>query len=472
MDNVNVSRSGAESIDDYDQTADKQSHREYCGLCGTLVDHLLYNAFGSLDDYDINMMYRKCLPNMRISSDVDGSRIICRDCITQLQQFSKFIDRIVAHHRNVDVPFDADDFHSINENQQKPIIISDMPLNIKQEPVNVKQENIDSSHKQPMVEMKKSFVTIPIERSSRSNAILSTAQMNSDDSQGHIEPRSTSNNCEIMEIITLNNPVSIIDLAEDENTSNMKMKVEASRAALDTSNGTEHIENDHSYARPTTNQLKQETIDLNAMDSAEQAELEGYDPNDDDVESYNTSETRLTCDKCDKSFDSDEMMNVHLAKSNCVTTKICPICSNAFESSYEYLKHKAKAHPTRLQCRKCMRKFRTQKLLEGHERFCRKTPKNFFFKCRHCKKRTVTITEMECHLQECNVRSAEQETKQVHENASNIGQDLQEQEAECSAEVDVRVYLSSQLSFHLLRWPVCVIFLISSSSSFSSNISQ
>lgn len=429
-DNMQIARSEPESIDDLDQTPEKQTHREYCGLCGTLVDHLLYNAFGSLDDYDINTMYHKCLPTIRIPNDEGCSRMICRECITQLQQYSKFVDRILAHQRNFDTQTEYDDLEMIDEHPKKPIITSDTLLNIKQEPINVKQEYCETLNKRQMIEIKTSIVTKPkdVGIAGKMNLAKQTTGQMMDNNQQPDEPRSVNNNCEIMEIITLNNP--IIDLAAEDNPANINLKVESNRAMLEQeTNFVEHIESEHSYARPVTYQLKQETIDMAGMDNTE-SDIESYDQIDEENDPNEPTAASFYCHKCARLFDSEELLNVHLAQTNCVTSKICPICSAEFKSVFEYLKHKTKEHATQLQCRKCMRKMRTRKLLENHERLCRKTSSNdFYFNCRHCQKRMTSVLEMNKHLQQCNGR---QENESGYQLTDAIG-------SEVSVEQDIHV---------------------------------
>lgn len=420
--NVQIARSEPETIDDHEHCPDKQTtHREYCGLCGTLVDHLLYNAFGSLDDYDINTMYHKCLPTIRIPNDEGCSRIICRECITQLQQYSKFVDRVVAHQRHFVIQHEYDDLEVIDDHSKKPIITSDKLLNIKQEPINVKQEYSETLNKRQMIEIKTSIVTKPKDFgiASRINQLKQTTSKFMENQQQPNEPRCVSNNCEIMEIITLNNPV--IDLAAEENAANVNLKVESNRAVCEeTFHSFDHIESEHSYARPIPCRLKQETV---GGDHAE-SDVDSYDANDEQNE---MDASHFNCPKCEKHFNSEDLLNDHLARGNCVTSKICPICSSEFKSVLEYLKHKTKEHASLLQCRKCMRKMRTRKLLECHERFCKKSP--FYLNCRHCQKRMASISQMTKHLQHCNGRleagNGERATDAIESDAPNV-QDLYE----------------------------------------------
>lgn len=438
-DNVQITRSEPDVIEEFHQTQDKHSALHvYCGLCGTMVDHLLYNAFGSLDDCEINAMYRKCLPTVKILGDGDSSRIICRECITQLQQYSKFVDRVLAYQRNIDIQFDGDDIQMIDENPQKSIITSDISLAIKQEPINVKQEKIDNSNKRQLKEKPKSFLTIR-----KDGGIVETNESNTNPIAGNQllnEPRSSYNPCEIMEIITINNPV--IDLAEDENSSNFKLtaplKVEANKSILESPKEIEHIESDHCYAaKLITYRLKQEAIEEN-----ERSDTEYVDDNNPQMDEAHLD--RFDYGKCTKAFESKQS----LTKKTYVTNRICSVCLAEFKSTYEYLKHKAKEHPSRLQCRKCFRKLKTQKLLTNHERVCRMASNDLSLNCRYCQQRILNMSQMNSHLQQCTGRKSENinSTEQASVASQNGQHEMEAEEFENKAEVGFFVFLLNPLN--------------------------
>lgn len=251
--------------------------------------------------------------------------------------------------------------------------------------------------------------------------------------RGNRRKRDNSNNCEIMEIITLNNSMSFIDLAEDEYAPmNRAMKVEH----LSEFERRERIESDHAYAKriDTYNQkLKQEVI-YDSTDSSE-SNIEVYEPsncnitvdlshnnsgNESDINRLSspdglvantirhlvngsqrtlTAATTLamltappatttpsttamvtttpkaapaattTCDKCDIHFDSVRALQEHCRSMHSLKNKICSVCSADFKSIHDYLVHKNKMHAVGHQCSQCRRTFAFKNALLNHKRF-------------------------------------------------------------------------------------------------------
>lgn len=415
---------------------------EICRLCGDRADNLTCNPLRSLDDPEIDLMCRKCLPAVNIHGYMDQSRIACNDCIAQLKQYSEFIEKVLSYQRELGENFESyatseNSLVSGNRKCIKPLTPNPNPnLFIKQEPINVKQEKVESSSRRPFTaqipttspsfcpnpfaEPKKikgvaqQEINLPKTESSstyceecdrifannfefRSHECSSTEQ-NTDREQG--------NNCEIMEVITLNNPISFIDLAEDENATNIEPRKPKPEGLIEFEQR-ERLEFEHAYAKRATStscNLKQEIID-----SYNDASQSGYDYNDQVTENEEnqraffeeTAQTYLDCPKCNQSFVSQELLDEHCTNSHPVKHKICVICSVEFKSNYEYLIHKNKVHTQRFNCSQCKQKFYSQSAVKLHERLCTRESKDFCFSCRHCGKRQKNLAVMRKHLGTC-----------------------------------------------------------------------
>lgn len=447
---------------------------ENCRLCGERGDeHLLSNSnpTATLDDHEIDAMFRKCLPTVSIHSDVDQSRAVCVDCVSQLRQYSDFIDKVLSYQRDLDLQSNNDSFIS-TENILRGKGINFCPKNqtsstadatmfIKQEPINVKQEIFDNStKKQNGFEFTTQILTPPAASAivtSAATGIDSKKQINvvqqeirlpnadidmttycrlcdrifgsnfefkmhnccahsfNNDSQ---EPQNSNanNNCEIMEIITLNNPVSFIDLAEDDNNAanceinqlKMENNVDAERR--------ERVERDHAYAKRMTStpcQMKQEIVEGNYSDlefsfaesEAHSTVLENEDQNTCSLDasisqiSQPIGNTEVACPKCNQMFASQQLIEEHTQSMHTLKNKICSICSAEFKSVYDFLLHKNKMHS--VQCKQCKQKFSTSLALKKHERQCTSESTDFCYSCRHCGKRIKNLIKMKEHLRIC-----------------------------------------------------------------------
>lgn len=258
---------------------------------------------------------------------------------------------------------------------------------------------------------------------------------------GNRRKRDNSNNCEIMEIITLNNSMSFIDLAEDEYAPlNRAMKVEH----LSEFERRERIENDHAYAKRIENQkLKQEVI-YDSTDSSE-TNVEVYESNcnvtvdlshnnsgnDSDVnlissstglitnivnESMSIGTTTTPCDKCDMQFDSVQALQEHCRSMHSLKNKICSVCLADFKSIHDYLVHKNKMHAVGHQCGQCRRTFAFKHALSNHKRFsCSPGTSDIFYSCKYCGKRFRNRMSMNDHFKMCSAVILEEESKESFE---------------------------------------------------------
>ncbi|XP_055298793.1 oocyte zinc finger protein XlCOF6 [Sitodiplosis mosellana] len=444
--------------DDYGATAEafddsKASSEEICRLCGDRADNLTCNALRSLDDPEVDLMCRKCLPAVNVYAHMDQSRIACSDCIAQLKQYADFIDKVLLYQRELGVMENFDSYATsenslVNGNRRSGTIKPSTPnpnpnLFIKQEPINVKQEKVESSNRRPFTaqipttspslcpnpfaEPKKmkgvaqQEINLPkTELSSTYCEECDRIFANNFEFQSHEctsavqnADREQGNNCEIMEVITLNNPISFIDLAEDENATNIEPRKPKAEGLIEFEQR-ERLEFEHAYAKRAASascNLKQEIID-----SYNDASQNGYDYNDQATENEDnqgtcfeeSAQTYFDCPKCNQSFVSQEILDEHCTNSHPVNHKICSICSAEFKSHYEYLIHKNKVHTQRFYCNKCKQKFYTQSALKFHERLCTRESKDFCFSCRHCGKRQKNLAVMRKHLGICMGKMAEQ----------------------------------------------------------------
>lgn len=440
--------------DDYEPPIDdsKTSSEliELCRLCGDRAENLTCNSMRSLDDPEVNLLSRKCFPTVNIHSSLDQIRIVCTDCIAQLKQFSDFIDKVLSYQRELgyNEPFDSyatSENSLINGNRTQCGVKASTPnpsttaMFIKQEPINVKQEIIENSIRRPFTTQvpttSPSLCVNPFTESKKfkgfvqQEIILPKTEIgstycracdrifgNNFEFRSHncssAEPnmeREQGNNCEIMEVITLNNPVSFIDLAEDENGAGNEQRKPKTESFSEFERR-ERLEFEHAYAKRAANahcNLKEEIIDSyndNSQDGYDHSEQ--ITENDEHNFNQNTyfedaGQVFIDCLKCNQSFVSQELMDEHVERVHPVKPKICPICSAAFKSSKEYLLHKSKMHSQRFQCKRCRQKFNTQPILRFHEQRCTRESKDFWFSCRHCGKKIRNLAVMKKHLGIC-----------------------------------------------------------------------
>lgn len=438
---------------------------DICRLCGDRADNLTCNPLRSLDDPEIDLMCRKCLPAVNVHAYMDQSRIACNDCFAQLKQYSDFIDKIHSYQRELGTVenFDscaASENSLVNGNRTSGTVKPSTPnlnpnLFIKQEPINVKQEKVDNSNRRmctvqipatsptlcpnPFAEPKKIKEIAPHDINLPKTEMNSTyceecdrIFVNNFEFQSHVctngdqnADREQGNNCEIMEVITLNNPISFIDLAEDENATNTELRKPKAEGLFEFEQR-ERLEFEHAYAKrdaSTSCNLKQEIID-----SYNDASQNGFDYNDQALENdenhgafyEEAAQTYFECSKCCQSFVSQELLDEHGNNAHPVNYKICSICKAEFKSNYEYLIHKNKVHKQRFHCNRCKQKFYTQSALKFHERICTRESKDFCFSCRYCGKSQRNLTVMRNHLGICTGKIAEQHVEPALKVSKNV----------------------------------------------------
>lgn len=442
-----------------------------CRLCGDRIEGCRAPSVNfRIDDQDVGEMLRKCLPSISISSrhSADHLNSICTDCVAHLRRYSDFVDKVMKFQQDFDRANNADTSleHMIFESRgSQSTSTSNSTLFIKQEPINVKQEILDSSNKKPpevLNVMKPSLVpststnthlVAPNSSYQRINVVeqslihwtricantfcphcerifINQAEMKSHACAGNqplnidrIEPMngaSNNNNCEIMEIITLNNPVSFIDLAEDEYaTAEQTAAAVCKKEYFVDGERRERVDIEHAYAKrsaiaaaSSACKLKQE-IEMNYECEPMEGDVFDSAPDNDntallppppepvDVTSA-TQECNFICSKCGQEFSTNRALVDHSKKMHSLKNRICAICSAEFKSTYEYLLHKNKVHVSGHQCQRCKRKFATHLALKIHERHsCSIDSMDFYYSCRYCGKFMQNRIKMKEHLRIC-----------------------------------------------------------------------
>lgn len=344
-----------------------------CRLCGERIYQFLNVDMGNLDDFRVDTMIRKCLPTMNISPDNDQSRVICSCCNSQLKQYSEFVDRIHSYQK--DLIYSNCQEYDVETNQTcsaTNALPESSSIFIKQEPVNVKQEKTDGSKRKPHDFLKNLHSTHMISNNEKNFPTVATKLqpiadfelLNDEYSEKRTESdREQMGSSEIMEIITLNNPVSFIDLAEDDpggHADTKKLKME-NLTDIDRRFEVEHAYAKRVQATSTVHHLKEEISEVvNENESGINSILTELVPN--------TSASKImTC----------ESMVDHQKYSPTLKKKECSLCGDVFESVTEYLRHKSKIH--RSTCHHgCKRKFNSKLVIGSHERHC-----NLFFRSKH-----------------------------------------------------------------------------------------
>lgn len=320
--------------DEYGAISEAKDDHVYlmtCRLCGERVNKFSNDDGNqlpqSLDDFGIDTMMRKCLPTINLGSDNDQSRVICGYCHSQLKQYSIFLDRVHSYQKDLIYSnSNCQDYVETNNNNQTratdTLPESSNSIFIKQEPtINVKQEKCDGFN----------------------------------NCRKDLLEREQVGNCEIMEIVTLNNPVSVIDLAaEDDPTGHVDRTKKLKTESLLTSGIDWRVEVEHAYAKKvhqaggTVHHLKQEIAEIMNDDLDENTEHVSDDSISNEINSVETEphierETNMTCQSIE---DHQEYSPPTLMKRE------CSFCDAVFETVTEYLRHKTKIHRHERNCNK------------------------------------------------------------------------------------------------------------------------
>lgn len=456
-----------------------------CCLCGDPQDESAEaNGLASADDIFIAPMIKKCFPATTLRPEGKAQRVICAECTQLLKLFNEFVDKVMAYQKellakgsNMNVSYCSSEISCDGQRPSVGIASKDLGCNtifIKQEPINVKQETQDTSNKRSTIQSDAVFNPFAKHQQAvlwtRSTPIISSNHSNSNlinvveqkihyPRSGHSfcgfcdrifvnnlelethtcnssrRPQrelSSLNNCEIMEIITLNNSVSFIDLAEEEYMPlNRMLKVEH----LSDFEKKERVDTDHAYAkRPeillNQKNLKQE-INYDSSDTSE-SNVEVYEPSTDKVYvdlSHNNSghdsddirefgnrlaheSEPIVCQPCSQRFDSQQSLQDHMASFHSLKTKTCTLCSVDFKSVHDYLVHKNKMHAVGHQCGQCRRVFAFKHALNNHQRYsCSAEVGDSYYSCKYCGKRFRNRMRMNDHVKQCSISKLEEDSK-------------------------------------------------------------
>lgn len=453
-----------------------------CSLCGYYQDDTDHNGSLNLHENIADTMLKKCFPTTLLRHDLESNNI-CGECAQLLRLFSEFVDKVIAYQKELQSRTTAEkeiggsaSGSEVNYSGHRSTAIGtagvgckEMATNnvfIKQEPINVKQEIVDISGKRSTVHSDSSYsvfsqtapaVSLPFLNHHRdrvgnytssfcsfcdrifvNNYELESHICNTNRHQRREISAATNNNCEIMEIITLNNSISYIDLAEDDTfqpITNHAMKVEH----LSDFERRERIESDHAYAKriEVFNPKLKEEINYDSTDSYE-SNIEVYEPSQNDLmvdlsnnNSGNESDfndTSLftmpktmmitvsglhTCDRCDVRFETAQALHEHCRTMHALKNKVCSVCSADFKSIHDYLVHKNKMHAIGHQCSQCRRSFAFKHALSNHKRFtCSPGTSDQFYSCKYCGKRFRNRMSMNDHCKMCSASILNEKTKE------------------------------------------------------------
>lgn len=392
-----------------------------CHLCGEHIDD---DYTDSIDNNEIIDLLSKCLPSIQICLALNNSKIVCSECTNHLRNYNDFIDRILSFQRSIS---DESGSSKILENR---LNMNNSNLFIKQEPIIIKQEIIDSTSTRrgpvDLYNRNLSSGKMQFNEETRDNAFcqhcdrifVSNAELSLHACKGlqnnHVITNAhNNNNCEIMEIITLNKPISFIDLASDEQNTNEKLVCK--KEINSDMDRREFVQIEHAYAKnvtiPLQYHLKQEMDTTNDSEELGEQRVSFYNGITENYEEE-TNET-FRCLKCNRNFNSKSVLKDHMKKLHSFKVKSCSICSTEFKSVYDFLLHKNKFHGSKYQCNKCKRKFSTHFILKNHERFSCLVDNEFYYTCKHCNKRIYNRIEIKEHTRKCNKQKKEKKTTVV-----------------------------------------------------------
>lgn len=448
-----------------------------CAMCGQIFDDDVdISRLMNIDAGPVHSMVRKCFPTTPIRHCTESPQI-CFGCSQLLRHFSELIDKVMAYQRELQIKQNHLNEEASSEMRfsgGRPVasgckeVSSSHGIVIKQEPVNVKQETVETSNKrsapqpepepapsvftayQPKPVIPTNVSTIPnnMTNNVETNVALSRGPggvswfcavcdrifVNQNELESHMcrpakdrsrnNDNSANNNCEIMEIITLNNSVSFIDLADEEYVPLNGALKQEHVTDMERTMWRERVEYDHPYAKRADTyhtKLKQEIHDDSSYSSDSNIEMYNPSPNALTVDlsnnvSGNESDSNLSplvvmpetellpniCQQCEIYFDSVEELEIHCRSVHVLKNKVCPICTADFKSVQAYLVHKNKMHAIGYQCSQCLRTFSFKHALINHKRFsCAPFITEMTHACKHCKKRYRNRFKLNEHTKTC-----------------------------------------------------------------------
>lgn len=398
---------------------------------------------------ELNSTLIKCLPTICLKTVDNLPNEICGDCIKKLVQFSLFIDRVASVQKDL---FGINSQHTddnltfnecLKESATKPMIIKQEPI------VNIKQEIFEFNKSSRHAEDFLPYNTIGQDyyADAESDAYCEFCDVyfiNNVELKNHIvdchsdNPRERANNCEIMEIITLEN-AAFIDLDEncvEEATVPLGrvLKVEKTTDIDQLEVLIQTISTEHNYARtfrslePTDNSsivrnLKQEEMNVQVksfiqtkplqqqpVEPIDTFEAESIEPIYNEV--IEPEETADKCTKCNDLFESQTLLNEHIQSVH-PKTKICPICTAHCRTIFHYFIHRSKYHnwskprrpkrKLRFKCGECSKMFMSKFAFDNHIKY---SCASLRFKCSICQLEFSSGMSMLIHKRICKVLMA------------------------------------------------------------------
>lgn len=421
-----------------DDQADR-THDQLCRLCARVESiedtPSTPSVSSSIDDPLTASNIAKCLPTIiRLDASDQFPKKVCAECLTKIQQFSLFVD-IVADVQSYFLakPFGSRDEQSTAMTRQTGITFSNSvvaikPVIIKQEPiVKVKQEVLDSfrtglvAHEQASAKA----AVVPVDLFPENDAFCEFCDVyfiNNVELKNHIvyyhsdNSREVPNNCEIMEIITLENAFvdladncaddeydhHIIDQATDHSETNYYVPLEHV-LKVEHLNDYEHreqlrllnaaIQNDHSYAQISSNGVFMPLNECGLKQEPSTALQQLTDTSFKVFESSTSDDQRL-----DNVYDEK--------KSNSKNTRACSICSIKFKSVYHLLLHNKKHRRPEVrrslknrQCYDCRATFTSKLALKNHKRLLCHVRKSLT--CSVCQTSFHKLVLLRIHMKRC-----------------------------------------------------------------------
>lgn len=417
---------------------------------------------------ELNSTLVKCLPGIRLNILDNLPNEVCGDCIKKLVQYSLFIDRVASVQKEF---FDVDENDDVygecwKESTTKPIIIKQEPVaNIKQEIFEFNKSSRAFEDHLPLHGNGQDYYTdgesdaycefcdvFFINNLELKNHIVSCH------SENQCNPRDRANNCEIMEIITLENAAFIdLDLencVEEATTTTATttttvpqlqraLKVEKQTETDQYDRVAQIISVEHNYARAIPSvvtdgsivrNLKQEELNgptktcvqIKQPNQSMENELDAMDEPFDSMEvaqneQIETEQSAEKCAKCSDIFDNPILLNEHMETVHAPKTKICPICTAHCKTISHYFMHRNKYHnwskrrrPKRkfhYKCRGCSKMFLSKFAFENHTRY---TCASLRFECSICHLEFSSGTSMLIHKRICKILMGKSEAVDNH----------------------------------------------------------
>lgn len=447
-----------------------------CRLCArTILDIGQHSK--SIEDVTIISALQKCFPTLRIDANDELflPRKICPDCCSILNQFTEFVDRVIFAQNDLHQKFGAStpsefggSYHDDSISNIPEIKIPYKTVaNIKQEPIfKVKQEIVDNNRNCAITE---DFNRYPNDHNHlfpENDAFCEFCDayfINNLELKNHIlkyhsdATHEVPNNCEIMEIITLEN--AFIDLAENciegeddnepqhhtqqnqEHETYMQQYNSGQYVPLDQVLKVEHfsdyeqreqlfllntIHMEHNYSNScedtelqtpaTITVLKQEPIVLQSLQPLKIFESSHINEQYAETVATKISLSKLyDCTKCTAQFDSQTNLAAHQTELHYPHMKQCSICMVEFKNIYQYLMHKTKCLGTRyhsgskklaitLKCSDCLVAFASKLALNNHKRYICPNRRGLSYHCRYCKVAFAKWISMRHHVKKCSRR--------------------------------------------------------------------